>query len=48
LNEPIWEAMVMVQVHVQWTHLEKGELAVVDFHLKNKLEEEQKMAQVPN
>jgi hypothetical protein len=44
LNGPIYEAMVLVRVQVQWTHLEEGEQAEVDFHphchrlKKNKLE----------
>jgi hypothetical protein len=42
--------VVMVEVHVQWTHLEEGKKEEVDFHphnhhLKNKLEYEQNMAQ---
>jgi hypothetical protein len=32
LNGPIWEVVVLVQVHVQWTHLEEGEQVEVDFH----------------
>ena len=45
LNRPILEAMVLVQVHVQWTHMEEGEQEEVGFHphchhlkKKNKLE----------
>jgi hypothetical protein len=43
LNKPIWEAVVVVQVHVQWTHIEEDEQVEVYFHtccqhLKNKLE----------
>jgi hypothetical protein len=32
LNGPILEAVVLVQVYVQWIHLEEGEQAEVDFH----------------
>jgi hypothetical protein len=32
LYGPIWEAMVLMHVHVQWTQLEEGEQVEVDFH----------------
>ena len=32
LNGPIREVMLLVHVHVQWTHLEEGEQEEVDFH----------------
>jgi hypothetical protein len=32
LNRPIYEAMVLVHVQFQWTHLEEGEKAEEDFH----------------
>ena len=43
LNEPIYEAVELVLVQVQRTHLEEGENAEVDFHphyhhMKKKLE----------
>jgi hypothetical protein len=44
--------LVLVQVHVQWTHMEEVEYAEVDFHPhchhinKKKLEYEYKMAQM--
>jgi hypothetical protein len=31
LNGPIWEAVVQVQFHVQWTHMEEGEKVEVYF-----------------
>jgi hypothetical protein len=32
LNGTIWEAVVLVQVHIKWTHLEECEHAEVYFH----------------
>jgi hypothetical protein len=36
LNGSIWEAVVLVQVHVQWTHVEEGEQEDVHFHMNKK------------
>jgi hypothetical protein len=32
LNGPIWEEVVVVQVHVQWTQLEEGEKVEEDIY----------------